>query len=89
MNTLPQAADDPRPVDREVLAVYRMMPTSDIARLLEHIDWLERELEAAQNFHAVTARKLESLTRLVNRHRRDVHATLDRFLPEAKPEPGM
>jgi hypothetical protein len=89
MNTLPQAADDPRPVDREVLAVYRMMPTSDIARLLEHIDWLERELEASRDIHAVTARRLESLTRLVNRHRCDVHATLDRFRPEHEPGPGM
>ncbi|MEZ4703315.1 MAG: hypothetical protein R2834_23500 [Rhodothermales bacterium] len=66
-------------MDNDVLAVYRMMPTTEVEQLLEHIEWLERELQNEKNIHNSTEEKLKHLTRLLNRHKRDVAAELERF----------
>ncbi len=76
-DSLPDGA--PRPADDNLLAVYRMMPTSDIERLLEHIDWLEKELEHERNMVRTTEQKLLHLTRMIGRHTRDVRAELREF----------
>ncbi|MDZ4699714.1 MAG: hypothetical protein SH809_08425 [Rhodothermales bacterium] len=69
----------PQPVDQNVLEVYRMMPTSDIERLLEHIEWLESELDDARNVQTTTDKKLVYLMNLLSQHKRAVQAELDRF----------
>jgi hypothetical protein len=69
----------PQPVDQHVLEAYRMMPTSDIERLLEHIEWLESELVDARNIQTTTDKKLVYLMNLLTQHKRAVQAELDRF----------
>ncbi len=69
----------PHRISDDVLATYRMMPTSDIERLLERIAWLEAELATAVTKQTTTEQQLRRFSRLLERHKGDLHRALDRF----------
>ena len=56
----------PHRLDRDVLEVYKMLPTSDVERLLDHIAWMEDELERTQRLQRKTEKELKRLQSLVS-----------------------
>ena len=62
----------PSRLDDDVLNVYRMLPTSDIERLLEHIEWMEEELDRVERLQRKTERELKRINTMLDREKRGV-----------------
>jgi hypothetical protein len=56
----------PKPLDEDLLNVYRMLPTSDIERLLDHIEWMEQELDRVQLLQRRTEKELNRVATMLN-----------------------
>ena len=59
----------PNRLDEDILNVYKMLPTTDVERLLEHIAWMENELERVERLQRKTERELKKINSLLAKAR--------------------
>lgn len=56
----------PKPLDKDLLNIYKIMPTSDIERLIDHIEWMEQELDRVELLQRRTERELNRVAAMLN-----------------------
>ncbi len=56
----------PKPLERDLLNIYKIMPTSDIERLIGHIEWMEQELDRVELLQRRTERELNRVAAMLN-----------------------
>ncbi len=51
----------PNRMDKDVLDIYRLMPSHDVERLLSHIAWMEAELKRTKQLQNQAEEEIERL----------------------------
>ena len=77
----------PNRMDEDVLDVYRLMPSRDNERLLEHIAWMENELNQAHMRQKKTEQELQRINTLLQKQKRVAHKPIGQsaILEKSKP----
>lgn len=79
----------PNRMDEDVLDVYRLMPSRDNERLLEHIAWMENELDEAHILQRKTEKELQRITGLLQHQIRSQHKPIGQSTSMEKAKPRI
>lgn len=60
----------PHRLDDEVLDLYRLMPSREMEHLLDHIDYIEKELANAKQRQSAAQQALEKVNLLLDHEKR-------------------
>ncbi len=76
-------------MDEDVLDVYRLMPSRDNERLLEHIAWMENELDEAHILQRNTEKELQRINALLQNQKRSMHKPIGQSSSLEKSKPRI
>ncbi|MFK7844592.1 MAG: hypothetical protein AB8G77_04765 [Rhodothermales bacterium] len=79
----------PNRLDEDVLDVYRLMPSHDNERLLEHIAWMENELDEAHMLQRNTEKELQRINALLQSQKRTLQKPLGQSTSLDKSKPRI